>query len=104
VDNPELVFLFSAESDILLAWQFQEDLGEGRGDGLLKRLEAAFDRLRKFPECAPVYHQKYRRLLVPGFPYGIFYSLEGRRLIVVGVMDLRQNPSSVRKRLKSLTD
>jgi hypothetical protein len=34
-----------------------------------------------------------------GFPYGIFYSVEGGRIIVAAVFDLRQNPEIIRKRL-----
>jgi hypothetical protein len=41
-----------------------------------------------------------RRLLVQGFPFGIFYTLEGRRIIVSGVMDLRQDPKVIARRLR----
>ena len=65
----------------------------------MRHLDLAFGRLRAFPEIAPVFHEPYRRLLVHGFPYGIFYTIEGKRIIVSGVMDLRQDPNSIRQRL-----
>lgn len=104
MSEPELVFLLAAESDMQLAYEFQEELQHGRGVILIQRLDDALGRLRQFPEGAPVYHKAYRRLLVPGFPYGIFYSMVGRRIIIAGVLDLRQNPSSVLRRLKGCKD
>jgi len=62
-------------------------------------LDVAFGRLRIFPELAPAFHKDYRRLLVHGFPYGIFHTVEGRRIMISGVMDLRQDPEFIRRRL-----
>jgi plasmid stabilization system protein ParE len=63
----------------------------------MRHLDVAFARLRAFPEIAPLFHGAYRRLLVHGFPSGIFYIGDGLRIIVAGVMDLRQNPNALRQ-------
>ena len=97
----ELVLLLSADSDIQAAFEYYETFQVGRGEVLLRHLDAAFGQLRALPEIAPLFHKSYRRLLVHGFPYGIFYTIEGRRIIISGVMDLRQDPSIIRKRLRS---
>ncbi|HEY5704066.1 MAG TPA: hypothetical protein VIT91_22040 [Chthoniobacterales bacterium] len=96
----ELVFLFSADADIQTAYEFHEAVQAGRGEVFMRHLDVAFGQLRTFPQIAPVFHESYRRLLVHGFPYGIFYSFEGRRVIVSGVMDLRQDPDIIRRRLR----
>ena len=96
----ELVFLFSADADIQTAFEFYETCQAGRGAVFMRYLDVAFGRLRTFPEIAPMFHESYRRLLVHGFPYGIFYTIEGRRIIVSGVMDLRQDPGIIRQRLR----
>jgi plasmid stabilization system protein ParE len=95
----ELVFLFSADADIQTAFEFYEAIQAGRGEIFLRHLDVAFGQLRSFPEIAPVFHESHRRLLVHGFPYGIFYTIEGRRLIVSGVMDLRQDPDVILRTL-----
>jgi hypothetical protein len=95
----ELVFLLSAETDIQTAYEFYDEYQSGRGEIFLWYLDAALGRLRKFPELAPSFRAAYRRLLVENFPYGIFYTLEGGRIIVMGVMDLRQSPEVIRRRL-----
>lgn len=97
----ELVFLLSADADIQTAYERYEDYQEGRGEVFLRHLDASFEYLRNFPLIAPVFHGNYHRLLVAGFPYGIFYSVEGTRIIVSAIMDLRQNPELIRRRLRS---
>ena len=95
----ELVFLFSADADIQTAYEFYEAYQVGRGEVFMRHLDVGFGRLRTFPEIAPVFHEAHRRLLVHGFPYGIFYTVAGRRIIISGVMDLRQDPDIIRRRL-----
>lgn len=95
----ELVFLLSADIDIQSAYEFYESSQEGRGKVFMRHLDLAFGRLRVFPESAPVFQEPHRRQLVHGFPYGVFYTIEGNRIIVSGVMDLRQDPGSIRRRL-----
>ena len=96
----EIVFLLSADTDIQTAYEFYEAFQSGRGEIFMRHLDVALARLRAFPEIAPPFHGAYRRLLVHGFPYGIFYAIEGLRIIVTGVMDLRQDPNAVRLRLR----
>ena len=100
----ELVFLFSADADIQSAYDFYEAYQAGRGEVFMHHLDAGFGRVRDFPEIAPVFHGKHRRLLVHGFPYGIFYTIEGRRIVIAGVMDLRQDPDVIRQRLSGRND
>ena len=96
----ELVFLLAADADIQAAYEFYESCQAGRGEVLLRHLDIAFGHLRTFPEMAPMFRHPYRRFLVSGFPYGIFYAVEGHRVVVLGVMDLRQDPAAIRRRLR----
>lgn len=96
----ELVFLFAADADIQTAYEFYEAYQDGRGEVFMRHLDAAIGRLRTFPEIAPPIHEAHRRLLVHGFPCGVFYTLEGRRIIIAAVMDLRQDPEAIHRRLR----
>ncbi len=95
----DLVFLLSAEIDIQKAYEYYENYQEGRGDLFLRHLDAAFARLRLFPSIAPLFHGSYCRLLVPRYPYGIFFTLETPRIIVVAITHFQQNPSDLLRRL-----
>lgn len=95
----ELIFLLSADIDIQQAYDVYEEYQVGRGAVLMRHLDVAFDHSRMFPEIGPLFHGKYRRLLVPRFPYGVFYNVESNRVVVAGVMYLRQNPEAILRRL-----
>lgn len=95
----ELILLLRADADIQVAFERYEEWQEGRGVVFLRHLDAAFELLRAHPEIAPVFKHGHRRLLVAGFPFGIFYSIEGNRIVVAGVSDLRQDPEAILRRL-----
>jgi len=95
----EVILLLSAEIDIQQAYNRYEEYQEGRGVIFIHHLEAAFNQLRTFPKCGPVVFGIYRRLLVPSFPYGIFYAFEARGIVIIGVMDNRQDPEAIARRL-----
>jgi plasmid stabilization system protein ParE len=95
----ELVFLFSADDDIQAAFEHHENSGVGRGELFLRKLDGALGQLRTFPESGPRYFQEHRRLRVPGSHYGIFYQLVGRRVIFAHLLDLRQDPEVIRRKL-----
>ena len=95
----DLIFLLSAEVDIQMAFNRFEEHQEARGILFMQHLDAAFTHLRHQPEIAPVYAGLYRRLLVSKFPYGIFYESQATRIIVAAVVDLRQSPRAIHRRL-----
>ena len=69
------------------------------GAVFLRCLDTAFGQLRRFPESGARFHEGYRRLLVPRFPFGIFYAVESRGVVVAGVIDIRRDPEAVLRRL-----
>lgn len=95
----DLILLLRADLDIQAAFARYEDYQAGRGQVFLRHLDAALTVLRQHPELAPVYEGSYRRMLVRDFPYGIFYQAQPARIIVAAVMDLRQDPQSIRRKL-----
>jgi plasmid stabilization system protein ParE len=95
----ELVILLGAESDIQMAFNRFEDYGEGLGLKFLQELELAYQYIGRHPRIGRLYANNRRRFLVPNFPFGIFYSLEGNRIVISAVLDLRQDPDRIRERL-----
>lgn len=65
----------------------------------MRQLDIALTLLRHHPEMAPVYAGSYSRMLIRDFPYGIFYQPQPTRIIIAAVMDLRQDPQTIRKKL-----
>lgn len=95
----ELILLLQADLDIQAAFDRYEEYQSGRGEVFMRQLDAAFTLLRQHPEMAPVYAGPYRRMLAREFPYGIFYEVQPARIIVAPIMDLRQDPQVIRRRL-----
>jgi hypothetical protein len=46
-----------------------------------------------------IVYQDYHRLLGKVFPYGIFYTMEGDCAVVWAVIDLRNDPEWIRRKL-----
>jgi len=92
----ELVVLGRAESELQRIYNRLEDFQSGRGEEFLRRLDLAYEHLQRFPEIGPVYHGTYHRLLLGRFPFGLFYCVEGNRLIIITAASLQQDPASIR--------
>src|SRR5205823_13843429 len=100
----ELILLLQADLDIQTAFNRYEDFQAGRGEVFIRQLDAALTLLRTHPEIAPVYGGPYRRMLIRDFPYGIFYQPQPARIVVAAVMDLRQDPDTIRRKLGLQTE
>ncbi len=94
----DLIFLLASEIDIQKAYERCEAVQEGRGDVFMEVLDARLGLLRANPLLGKVIEEPIRRLLLIDFPYGIFYENQPSRIIIVGVMDLRQDPVTIRRR------
>ena len=87
-----VVLLQSAQADLL-------EIYCRHGEASYHLVDAALESIRQMPEIAPAYHNHFRRKLVAGTPFGIFYSVVGDRIMVSFVMDLREDPDSIQRRL-----
>ena len=95
----DLILLLQADRDIQSAFDRYENYQTGRGDVFIRQLDFTLTLLRQHPEIATVYSGPYRRMRIRDFPYGIFYQRQSTRLIIVAIVDLRQNPETIRKKL-----
>lgn len=91
--------LRGAEADLLEAYVWLEEQRPGLGERFYRTLDFALERLRPHPEMAPVYRGAYRRLVLRPFGFGVFYTIAGDRLMVGAILDLRQNPEAITRRL-----
>jgi plasmid stabilization system protein ParE len=96
----EITFLRGAETDLLAAWVRYEEALPGLGDRFEAEIRAALLRIVELPESAPIYAGEFRRLLLRRFEHGIFYRIHGARIVITAVLDLRQDPTTIRRRLE----
>lgn len=92
----EIVLLQGAQSDLLSVYS-------ALGERVYLQVDKSLEILRAFPEAGPVNISEHiRRLVVPRTPLAIFYSIAGNRVLVGAVLDLRQSPSLIERRLREL--
>jgi plasmid stabilization system protein ParE len=95
----DLIVLLGAEVESQEIYNQLEDIRPGKGDRFLETLAKCYGQLCDYPESGPRVRKTYRRLLVPHTNYGIYYTLEGRRLMIAAVVDVRQDPEAIERRL-----
>jgi len=95
----EVVFLLAAEVDVQGAYEWFEDQRERRGDQFLRHLRQLEVLLAANPGMGVSVGRGIRKLLMPRFDHGIFYTVEGRRIMVAAVIDLRRDPAYIQSRI-----
>jgi plasmid stabilization system protein ParE len=89
----EIVFLLSAELDLFQAYEIH-------GEPLHTKIDAALKLLVSHPEMAPSFGRGFRRKLVLRSPFAIYYTIEGQRMIIHGVINQREDPKTILARLR----
>lgn len=89
----------SAEADLLNGFMFYERQQAGIGTYFLDSLYADIDSLMLYAGLHPKPHGRLHRMLARRFPFAIYYDLRGDAATVVAVLDCRQNPASIVKRI-----
>ena len=93
-------FLAGADVELQEVFNRSEDYCDGSGARLLTVVSAYLSRIAVFPEIAPIYLKRIRRQVIRNFPYGIFYEPHPTRIVVVAVLDLRQDKRQIIRRLR----
>ena len=93
--------LSGADADLQAIFNRLEDYREGLGAEFMLAVDAYLTRLTVFPESAPEYFQSIRRQVIQRFPYGIFYDPQPTRIVVLAILDLRQDEQQIIRRLQS---
>jgi toxin ParE1/3/4 len=81
-----------AEQDLTDAWGWYESQRDGLGDEFLLCVEAAFEFACRQPRACPIVEANIRRVLVHRFPYGVFFIIEPKRVIVLSVAHAARDP------------
>ncbi|MBB5034137.1 type II toxin-antitoxin system RelE/ParE family toxin [Prosthecobacter vanneervenii] len=95
-----VVILAGAESDIQHIYNRLSDQRDGAGDDFMEQLGGVIRQLEIFPQSAPQRMLGFRRALVPGYVYGLYYQIEPRGIMVHLIADLRQDPDMLLQKLR----
>src|SRR3970282_634265 len=65
------------------------------GERFLTAVGSAFDAIERYPQIFAQVHGEVRRALLSQFPYGVFYRVESKRVVVMAVFDTARCPRLV---------
>ena len=93
--------LSSAINDLYQARLFYERQREGLGEYFFDSLFSDIDSLMIYAGMHAKFYD-YHRLLSKRFPYAVYYTVQEKEIVLVHrVLDLRQNPKTIRGALQS---
>ncbi len=90
--------LDEAQLDLDAGFQFYESQETDLGDYFIDSLSSDIDSLRLYAGIHAL-HLGFHRLIPKRFPYAVYYLVETGAVSIYAVLDCRQDPRSIRKRL-----
>ena len=87
-----------ALAELIAAAQYLEDQSPRLGLDFIAAIERTSKRIQQFPDVGRPFGRRLRRVLVPGFPYGIIYRNDGQRTLIVAVAHSSRRPGHWRSR------
>ena len=94
----QVVVLADAAQDIEAARDFYDAQETGVGEYCVDSLLADIESLGLFSGIHPLRFE-FHRMLASRFPFGIYYREHGAETQVFAILDLRRNPTWIRKEL-----
>jgi plasmid stabilization system protein ParE len=79
--------------DLAAGFEYYEGQVKGLGERFLTAVGSAFDAIERYPQMFAQVHGEVRRALLSQFPYGVFYRVESKRVVVLAVLHMARNPS-----------
>ena len=82
-----------AEKDTSEAATWYEEQQPGLGEQFLDAIRGALRRIQEHPEACSVVYERHRvrRILTQRFPYRIFFTLHGDRIIVHAIVHAKRH-------------
>lgn len=80
------------------AFQWYESHRAGLGAAFRRAIDIAVAAVESNPEAYAVIHRDTRRVLLPKFPYGLFYRVLGDTVVVVACIHAKRHPRIWRSR------
>ena len=95
----DLIIRPEARADLLDAFRWYQDRRPGLGYDFKLCVDEVIAKIHRNPLIHKVIKDGIRRSVTKRFPYGVFYVVENRRIIVLAVLHARQDPTKWEKRI-----
>ena len=95
----KIKILEAASKDLKRGYSFYEEISPGLGSYFIDSLFSDIDSLLLYAGIHSIHYGKYR-LLSKRFPFAIYYEIEDELIIIYAVLDCRQDPKRIEKKLQ----
>jgi plasmid stabilization system protein ParE len=92
------LFTSAAEVDVEEAFGWYESQRPGLGAAFRHALDIAVGAVVSNPEAYAVVYRQTRRVLLPKFPYGLFYRVQDDVVVVIACVHAKRHPRIWRSR------
>lgn len=96
----EIVFTQEAESDLNEIGEWYRNIRIGLDLEFLTCVELEIELIRKTPLVYKEYYSAIRKAIISKFPYGVYYLLEEKRIVVIAIAHHKRGQKTIRKKLK----
>jgi len=83
-----------ARAEILAAFEWYLTRSPRAAERFVDAVDVAMKRIEEAPDRYHVIHGRLRRVLLQGFPYGVFYKVYPSVISVVGVIHASRHPDT----------
>ncbi|MEP6534238.1 MAG: type II toxin-antitoxin system RelE/ParE family toxin [Bryobacteraceae bacterium] len=95
----QVVFTQAARAELIHAQDWYEGEASGLGSHFRAEVDAGINRMIAKPLQFPVVYKKtVRRLVLPRFPYMLFFTIEGATLLVIACFHGSRDPRQWQQR------
>ena len=92
-------FVSAANTELDEAVRYHDHELPGLGYRFFQEVDAAVERIRRFPQGWTKVGKRTRRCLLKAFPYALLYTVEGDDILVVAVAHLHRDPKLYQDRV-----
>ncbi len=89
----------AVEADVEAAFDWYEVEEPGLGFEFLAELRAAYQRILDIPLGYQELRSGIRRALTRRFPYAVYFSIEGKTIVVIAVLHTARDPAEWQRRI-----
>jgi plasmid stabilization system protein ParE len=89
-----------ARAEFLAAVDYYEESKKGLGKRFRSAVETEIRHISEMPFRFRVLHARFRRCLIPRFPYSVIFAIEPEFILIIAVSHIRRKPGYWRNRTK----
>ncbi len=100
---PELLWTAGFDRELQEIFEFLEERLPGAGERFVINLDRSLELLRQYPQSAPSFRTHFRRLVLAS-GYGVFYQINGNRIVLIALIHLSLPLETILRRLVDVSD